>query len=305
MFFLNCTAGNDCEDLNFYAGFAEFKPTMDAINAWNRNKRFGNAYLDSDLDAVIEFDVNLEYGVSRDNLDAAFGLWELVLQQFADHIGYRTRSVVDQSTTMMAKPSQPLVPTVCSAVARSRGWLPIKSKAAREPRTLASVELRIDHLAVADDVVENDHRARTGEPDRPVEVGGVAGLVGVDEDQVERPCSRFRPAGSVSAAAPRWSSIRSESPARLMFSLRDRGVGRLVLERHQTATGRQRAGHADGRVAAQRADLEDAPCPGDAHQQVEELALRRRHVDGRSPAAALAASTASSVGSEPSSRSSM
>lgn len=89
LFFMNCTDGKDCEDLNFYAGFAELKPTVDAINDWNRNKRFGNAYLDSDLDAVIEFDVNLEFGVTRDNLDAAFGLWELLLQQYAEHIGYR------------------------------------------------------------------------------------------------------------------------------------------------------------------------------------------------------------------------
>ena len=89
LFFMNCTGGKDCEDLNFYAGFAELKPTVDAINDWNRNKRFGNAYLDSDLDAVIEFDVNLEFGVTRDNLDAAFGLWELLLQQYAEHIGYR------------------------------------------------------------------------------------------------------------------------------------------------------------------------------------------------------------------------
>jgi hypothetical protein len=90
LFFMNCTDGADCEDLNFYAGFADLKPTVDAINDWNRNKRFGNAYLDSDLDAVIEFDVNLEFGVSRDNLDATFGLWELLLQQYAEHIGYRT-----------------------------------------------------------------------------------------------------------------------------------------------------------------------------------------------------------------------
>ncbi len=89
LFFMNCTDGKDCEDLNFYAGFADLKPTVDAINDWNRNKRFGNAYLDSDLDAVIEFDVNLEFGVARDNLDAAFGLWELLLQQYAEHIGYR------------------------------------------------------------------------------------------------------------------------------------------------------------------------------------------------------------------------
>lgn len=47
VFFMNCDAGAACEDLNFYAGFADIKPTMDALNAWNRDKRFGNAYLDS------------------------------------------------------------------------------------------------------------------------------------------------------------------------------------------------------------------------------------------------------------------
>ncbi len=87
LFFLNCT--ESCEDLNFYAGFRDIKPTMDAVNAWNRDKRFGNAYLDADLDAVIEFDVNVEYGVSPDNLGAAFALWTLLLGEFAEYVGYR------------------------------------------------------------------------------------------------------------------------------------------------------------------------------------------------------------------------
>jgi hypothetical protein len=87
VFFLNCGSGA-CEDLNFYAGFAGLKPTMDSLNAWNRDKRFGRAYLDSDLDAVIEYDINLEYGVSRDNLNAAFGVWSLVLGEFAGYVGF-------------------------------------------------------------------------------------------------------------------------------------------------------------------------------------------------------------------------
>ena len=85
---MNCGAGA-CEDLNFYAGFAEIKPTLDAINAWNRDKRFGNAYLDSDLDAAIEFDVNLEHGVSVDNLNAAFGIWSVILEEYITYIGYK------------------------------------------------------------------------------------------------------------------------------------------------------------------------------------------------------------------------
>jgi len=91
VFFLNCGSGA-CEDLNFYAGFAGLKPTMDSLNAWNRDKRFGRAYLDSDLDAVIEYDINLEYGVSRDNLNAAFGVWSLVLGEFAGYVGYPAKT---------------------------------------------------------------------------------------------------------------------------------------------------------------------------------------------------------------------
>lgn len=91
VFFLNCDSGT-CEDLNFYAGFSGIKPTMDALNAWNRSKRFGRAYLDGDLDAVIEYDINLEHGVERENLNAAFGVWSLVLAEFAGYVGYTPAS---------------------------------------------------------------------------------------------------------------------------------------------------------------------------------------------------------------------
>ena len=89
VYFMNCTDNKDCEDLNFYAGFLDNKQTLEAINAWNRDKRFGKAYLDSDLDAVIEFDLNLEHGVSQKNLDAAFSLWSLLLGQYTTYIGHK------------------------------------------------------------------------------------------------------------------------------------------------------------------------------------------------------------------------
>ena len=90
LFFRNCADDNtQCEDLNFYAGFLDNKQTMEAINAWNRDKRFGKAYLDSDLDAVIEYDVNLEHGISRENLDSTFQVWSLILKQYADYIGFQ------------------------------------------------------------------------------------------------------------------------------------------------------------------------------------------------------------------------
>lgn len=85
--FLNCTDNSTCGSLNFYTAFADVKPTLEQINAWNNGKRYGRAYLDSDLDAAVEMDVNLSFGVSRANLDSNFSIWRLVLTQFMDHIG--------------------------------------------------------------------------------------------------------------------------------------------------------------------------------------------------------------------------
>lgn len=89
VYFMNCTNGTACEDLNFYAGFLDLKPEMEVINTWNRDKRFGKAYLDTDGDAVVEMDLNLEHGVSSDNLDAAFTVWDLVVDQYTTHVGYK------------------------------------------------------------------------------------------------------------------------------------------------------------------------------------------------------------------------
>lgn len=89
VFFMNCTDNTACEDIYFYAGFLDNHPSLEAINDWNREKRFGKAYIDAEDDAVIEFDVNLVHGVSRKNLDATFAVWTAVLGQFATHIGHK------------------------------------------------------------------------------------------------------------------------------------------------------------------------------------------------------------------------
>ena len=64
VYFRNCTNNTDCEDLNFYLGFLDIKPTLEVINDWNLNKRFSRAYLDQDQDACVEMDLDLVEGVS-------------------------------------------------------------------------------------------------------------------------------------------------------------------------------------------------------------------------------------------------
>lgn len=85
--FLNCTANEGCSSLNFYTAFADVKPDLEQVNAWNSTKRYGRAYLDADRDAAIEMDINLEFGISRANLDSSFALWRLVMVQYMAHIG--------------------------------------------------------------------------------------------------------------------------------------------------------------------------------------------------------------------------
>jgi hypothetical protein len=89
IYFRNCTDNKNCEDLNFYLGFLDLKPSLEKINDWNMNKRFSRAYLDQDKDACVEMDLDLVKGVSADYLDSQVGLWTLVVGQFADHVGFK------------------------------------------------------------------------------------------------------------------------------------------------------------------------------------------------------------------------
>ncbi|HEY4199992.1 MAG TPA: YbjN domain-containing protein [Devosiaceae bacterium] len=89
IYFMNCTDNKDCEDLNFYSGFLNVKPSTETINKWNQEKRFGKAYLDEDGDAVVEMDINLEHGITSDNMDADLDVWGIVLDQYTDEIGYK------------------------------------------------------------------------------------------------------------------------------------------------------------------------------------------------------------------------
>lgn len=89
IYFRNCTDNKNCEDLNFYLGFLDVKPTLEVINDWNLNKRFSRAYLDQDQDACVEMDLDMVKGVSAEYLDSQISLWTLVVEQFADHVGFK------------------------------------------------------------------------------------------------------------------------------------------------------------------------------------------------------------------------
>jgi len=87
--FYGCRDGSDCRQILFSAGFdlpRGAKP--DTVNAWNRDKLVGRAYLDDERDPFIDHLVLLEGGVSPANLRAQFEAWGTAVAQFRDHIGF-------------------------------------------------------------------------------------------------------------------------------------------------------------------------------------------------------------------------
>jgi hypothetical protein len=89
IYFRNCTDHRNCEDLNFYLGFLDLEPSLEVINTWNYTKRFSRAYLDPEQDACVEMDIDLVEGVSAEYLNSQFAVWEMIVTQFAEHVGYR------------------------------------------------------------------------------------------------------------------------------------------------------------------------------------------------------------------------
>lgn len=87
--FYGCTAGRDCTDLRFIARFVgeDGGPlSADEIAAWNRTRRFGTAWLDDEDGAVLEMNVTLAGGVTRQNLEQVFDWWVVALAEFAGWI---------------------------------------------------------------------------------------------------------------------------------------------------------------------------------------------------------------------------
>ena len=91
VFFSNCNnSGDDCATLQFYAGYqTDGRTELSAINAFNRDTRFGDAYLDEEGDAVLEMDVNLDFGgVSRENLADQISVWTDLMETFETAIDW-------------------------------------------------------------------------------------------------------------------------------------------------------------------------------------------------------------------------
>jgi hypothetical protein len=138
----------------------------------------------------------------------------------------------------------------------------------------------VEDLAVADDVVADDDGAGMGEFEGPLEVGGVVGFVGVEEDEVEGGFVVGVQAGEGFECGANALIDEMGEAGVVDVGGGDTGVGGVEFEGDELAVWRKCAGEPDGTVAAEGPDFEDAFCALHACEQVEEFALVGGDVDG-------------------------
>ena len=83
IYFYGCDDNHrHCDDIKFGAAWSGKKISLKELNNWNRTKRYGTAYQDSDGDPNLDMPVNLDYGVTVENLEDDFSFWEKVIKAF-------------------------------------------------------------------------------------------------------------------------------------------------------------------------------------------------------------------------------
>jgi hypothetical protein len=87
---MSCDEGTqrNCKSIQFHSGFTAEKPvTQDGLHQYNRDHRFGRAFLDSDGQPAIQYDINLgKGGVSEELLLDNVELWEVMIEIFGDFV---------------------------------------------------------------------------------------------------------------------------------------------------------------------------------------------------------------------------
>lgn len=78
----------NCKSVQFHSGFTAEKPvTPDALMGYTRDHRFGRAFLDSEGQPAIQYDINLAgEGVSEALFLENVELWEVMIEIFGDFV---------------------------------------------------------------------------------------------------------------------------------------------------------------------------------------------------------------------------
>lgn len=88
VYFFGCNKGPRCTSIEFSVAYhVDGGLTLAQINDWNRKKRFGRAYLDSENDPFIGMDIDVEKGFSTEAIDNNIDTWNSVMGAFNQFIG--------------------------------------------------------------------------------------------------------------------------------------------------------------------------------------------------------------------------
>lgn len=79
----NVIVFNTGGSLQLYAGF-DVQSSMEQINEWNKTKRFSRAYIAKDGGSILESDLHVEGGLTRESIVKFFGLFEVSVSKFAE-----------------------------------------------------------------------------------------------------------------------------------------------------------------------------------------------------------------------------
>lgn len=80
--------GKNCKSVQFYVAFdPKASPSLEAMNEYARDHRWGRVYLDKDGDPAIEFDLDLEKGgMSQELFLDNVEYWEAIMGNFAEWV---------------------------------------------------------------------------------------------------------------------------------------------------------------------------------------------------------------------------
>ncbi len=79
-----------CDSIGFSAGFQVKGLTPDRAIAWNRNYRFSKSYLDDQGNPFLAMNINIDGGVTAENLRAQLRWWEQSITDYLPYIGWQS-----------------------------------------------------------------------------------------------------------------------------------------------------------------------------------------------------------------------
>lgn len=85
--FYDCDKTGRCGALEFLVGFdLENGMALARLNKWNRDQRFGHAYLDDENDPYIQLDLNADNGFTSESLGGYVETWASLVPHFKRYI---------------------------------------------------------------------------------------------------------------------------------------------------------------------------------------------------------------------------